>query len=409
MAAALVLALALGACGSGGDDGQVELRYTWWGNDQRAELLTEAVEMFERENPGITVATSFAEFGSYWQRLATEAAGGNPPDVMQIDYSYLREYSERGLLRDLTPYEGEIIAVDELLPGMEAAGRVGDEYFAVPVGRTSLSFQYDPEVWAEAGLAPPEVGWSWADFEGALETLQAHLGEERFPTTSWSQHLTFFENWLAQRGASLYTEDGDLGFEEADLTEYWEMVVDLQERGLVVPHDRVVAGDTVTPLGHGLSASEFGWDTLMLSTENTYGSPLALGPMPTGTDELGTYFKPSALMGVSARSEHPEEAAMLIDFLVNDPEAAALLGADRGMPATVAQQENVDLAGPAGLVGEYETSIEEHVRDTPPPPPPGGSAVERTLIRIDEEIGYGRVTVAEGVERFFADARDSLD
>ncbi|WJH34709.1 hypothetical protein N6H14_00330 [Paenibacillus sp. CC-CFT747] len=36
-------------------------------------------------------------------------------------------------------------------------------------------------------------------------------------------------------------------------------------------------------------------------------------------------------MSVSAKTQHPKEAAMFISFMVNDPEATAILGSERGV------------------------------------------------------------------------------
>ena len=69
----------------------------------RAELYNEAIAAFNEEYPNITVNSTFLGFPEFWEKRQTEAAGGNLPDVMQFDYSYLRQYSENGLLLDLDP------------------------------------------------------------------------------------------------------------------------------------------------------------------------------------------------------------------------------------------------------------------------------------------------------------------
>ncbi len=59
------LALALGALtlatGCGGDadtamsGGKTVLRYTWWGNPDRAQRTDKAVQLFEKRHPGVEV------------------------------------------------------------------------------------------------------------------------------------------------------------------------------------------------------------------------------------------------------------------------------------------------------------------------------------------------------------------
>ena len=72
-----------------------------WGNDSRLKLTEEAVTAFEQANPGITVQVENSEFGSYWDKLATQTAANDAPDVIQMDESYIAAYGGRSALLDL--------------------------------------------------------------------------------------------------------------------------------------------------------------------------------------------------------------------------------------------------------------------------------------------------------------------
>ncbi|MGO4424502.1 extracellular solute-binding protein, partial [Streptomyces sp. MCAF7] len=73
----------LSACSAAsGDTSGITLRFSWWGNDDRAARTEDAVRLFEKEHPGVTVRTSNGDFGAYLQKLATQAAGGGVPDVV---------------------------------------------------------------------------------------------------------------------------------------------------------------------------------------------------------------------------------------------------------------------------------------------------------------------------------------
>src|SRR6185312_15771052 len=75
VAAAGALALAGCAGGGGGSGGAASMQFAWWGSTARHN--------------------------------ATQPAGGNAPDVIQMDYSYIGEYARRGSLLDLGPYLGK--------------------------------------------------------------------------------------------------------------------------------------------------------------------------------------------------------------------------------------------------------------------------------------------------------------
>ncbi|APU16150.1 ABC-type sugar transport system, periplasmic component [Actinoalloteichus sp. GBA129-24] len=403
-----VALVAAGCGGAAGDDGPVNLTYTFWGNTDRGDLTTEAIAIFEEKNPDITVDITFADFESYWQKLATEAAGGNPPDVVQMDYTYLREYADRGVLLDLAPLVGEQIDTDDLVGGLSEAGRVDDGYYAIPIGSNMMSFQYDAAVWDAAGAVRPETGWTWDDYAAAAAAVTEANGGDPWGGMDIGEHLHMLDVWLRQNGGQVYTDSGELGFTEADLIEFWELNERWRDAESVIPLSAVDQAIADTSLAVGATASEFAWDNFLPSTENTYGSELALAPFPSDTDELGLYAKPSMLMSVTTRTDHPEESARLIDFMINDPDAGRIFGANRGLPATTTQRETAEFEGVNARIEEYENSMEGLLGETPAPPPPGGAGVERLMQRLNEEVAYDRATVADTAARFMTEAEQIL-
>src|SRR5688500_8425970 len=102
-------ALLTTACGSeSGDDGPVTIRFSWWGNEDRAKITNEAGRAFEKANPDITVETESIDFNSYFDRLATSVAAQDEPDVITMGGAYPREYADRGVLLDLEQVSGEL-------------------------------------------------------------------------------------------------------------------------------------------------------------------------------------------------------------------------------------------------------------------------------------------------------------
>ena len=76
------------------------------------------------------------------------------------------------------------------------------------------------------------------------------------------------------------------------------------------------------------------WTNQLTAITNASGKELKLLRVPGESEEerTGMYFKPAMYYSVSAKSEHPEEAALLVDFLLNDPAAGEILLSDRGLP-----------------------------------------------------------------------------
>ena len=117
LAAALVLPLALAAaaCGDdgdsagGGSNDKVELSIFWWGADKRAELTEKALDLYTQKHPNVTFKKTWQANQGYYDKLATLTAGGNAPDIFQIDDNAISEYAQRGVTLDLTPYSSNAI------------------------------------------------------------------------------------------------------------------------------------------------------------------------------------------------------------------------------------------------------------------------------------------------------------
>ena len=413
------LGLVATACGGGGDGGSgeaVTLRFVWWGNDDRARVTEQALDLFERRHPNIKVETSFSEFNAYFQKLATEVAGGSAPDVLQMDYRYVREYADRGVLLELDEHAGERIKVDRISPALLAGGKVNGKLYALPFGQNTQVFVYDPEKWEAAGVPEPKLGWTWDEFLQSAARVTEASGGTANGVTDFGGADDWFEVWLRQQGKTEYTEDGKLGWTVEDLEQFWGLATRCREsKACTPPNVTAQAGGgsaaAESPLVKGQSAGEFTYDSAAPSFWDLTGKSAGLAPFPSSGGELGQYAKPSMLLSIAKRSEHPEEAAMLVDFLLNDAEAGKILGVSRGLPANSSIREAVGQAledDAQRAVFEYEKRVEPELVDAPPPPPKGAGTIKQAFIRVYEDVMFGRVPVEEGAKRMLDEAEQAL-
>src|SRR5205807_5627407 len=98
-------AAALAAAGIGPARAQEKrLRMYWWGGKERADRTFKVNELYSAANPGVKIDGETLGWGDYWARLATQAAGRNAPDIIQMDYRYIFEYARRGALLPFDAY-----------------------------------------------------------------------------------------------------------------------------------------------------------------------------------------------------------------------------------------------------------------------------------------------------------------
>lgn len=122
------------------------------------------------------------------------------------------------------------------------------------------------------------------------------------------------------------------------------------------------------------------------------------------------YFKPAMYWSVSATTEHPEEAARFVDFLVNAPEAAELLLSDRGLPVNTRLREQIiDRLEPADQqVAEFLEQIRGDLQPPPPVPPPGAGEVQEIIQQINEQVLFGQLTPDQAADRFMEEVRAAI-
>ncbi|MGP4087285.1 carbohydrate ABC transporter substrate-binding protein, partial [Streptomyces sp. KR55] len=223
-----------------------------------------------------------------------------------------------------------------------------------------------------------------------------------------------FEVWLRGQGKSLYTEDGGLGFTADDLTRWWTFTDELRREGTVSPAEQTTQLDgTVenTPLGRGKAIADINWDAPASGFVPLVGEGVTLAPMPSGEDGTpGQYFKPSMFMGVSADSGHPEEGALLIDFMLNDPGAAKILGATRSIPVneTLREETAGSLTDFDRTIHDFQATLEGELNDPPQAPPSGDSALQTTFQRDYDQVSYERMSPREAAENYITEAKAEL-
>jgi multiple sugar transport system substrate-binding protein len=223
-----------------------------------------------------------------------------------------------------------------------------------------------------------------------------------------------FEVWLRGQGKALYTEDGGLGFTTDDLTRWWTFTDKLRREGAVSPAEQTTQLDGSvenTPLGRGKSVTDANWDAPASGFLALVPTGVALAPMPSGEDGTpGQYFKPSMFLGVSADTGHPEEAAQLVDFLINDREAAKILGASRGIPVneTVRDEIGPRLKDFDKTIAVYQASLEGKLKDPPQAPPSGDNALQSTFQRDYDQVSYARMSPREAAANYVTEAKAEL-
>jgi multiple sugar transport system substrate-binding protein len=402
-AAALASLGALGARGAWAQDARIRL--LWWGNTDRNERTAKVIELFTAANPGVAVEGESAGWDDYWTRLATQTAGGNAPDVMQMDYRYIFEYARRGVL---LPLDEAVASGDLDLSGFSeaaiAGGKVDGTLYGISLGANSSTMIVNTQAFEEAGVAMPEWGISWDDYATRMAELTEKAGKRGFyGSPDGGGDEPTFELWLRQRGKALYDAEGKLGFDAADATGWYTMWQAMRDSGACVPADlqaldQLTIETSMLTLGH--AATAFNHSNQIVGFQAINQAPLVMLPKPTGGEgsQPGQYLKPSMFFSAYANTGVASESAKLVNYFINDPAATEVLGVERGVPESSAVR--AELANTLDELGKAQIDFIDRLGDLagplPPPPPAGAGEIQFVLKRINEEVGFGTPPEAGG-------------
>src|SRR4051794_35403574 len=193
---------------------EVRLRMFWWGAKDRAERTERVNQLYQQSHAGVTIAGESLGWTDYWPRLATQTAGRNAADVIQMDYRYIFEYARRGALLAFDPYVGKSLNLRDFSTAAVDSGKVDGKIYGVSLGLNSVALVYDKQLIESLGLKSPSWPMSWKDFgDLAVEITKAAKKEGGFAGIQDAGGLEpALECWVRERGLNLYTTDGKLGF-----------------------------------------------------------------------------------------------------------------------------------------------------------------------------------------------------
>lgn len=400
-----------------GGDEKITLRVAWWGSQDRHEKTQKAIKLFEEKNPNIKITPEFTGWDGYWEKMATAAAGKNLADVIQMDYRYLMEYVDRGLIEDLNPFvETGILNFDDVGKAYIEGGYVKDKLYAVNLGTNALAIAYDPAMFKKAGVEPFQPGYTWQDYAEASKKLKDSFGKGVYGVEGAKNYLWNFQYYLRQHDIELYNEDGTaLGYKDdkllVEFLNYWDKLL---KDGVAAPPDvtAAVQGRLEEELiVHEKAPTLWFNSNQIVALQSAAGRELKLAPLPSLPDgKEGLYLKPSQFFSVSKDSKHKEAAAKFIDFITNNLEANDILEAERGVPISAKVRDHLlpKVNEATKEMFNYVELAEQHSSPIYPPEPSGAGELDALFTRLAEQLNFGKLSTKQMAKQFRDEANKIL-
>ncbi|UWX03504.1 sugar ABC transporter substrate-binding protein [Pseudoxanthomonas sp. NC8] len=167
----------------------------FWAIGREAEVVTELVAQFERENPGIRVEVQQIPGTAAHEKLLTAYAADALPDLCQLGNTLLPEFAALGVLEPLQPMveASAVVAPEDYFPGVWETSVIDGKLVGVPWYVDTRLLFYRKDILREAGVEHPPR--TWAEWEQAMAAVKARVGPDRYailmPLNEFEQLVSF--------------------------------------------------------------------------------------------------------------------------------------------------------------------------------------------------------------------------
>ncbi|MBR4554487.1 MAG: carbohydrate ABC transporter substrate-binding protein [Ruminococcus sp.] len=379
---------------------QVQITLSWWGNDSRNEYTIAAVQRFEKLHPDIKVKCSYSEWQGYEARSQVQMISGTEADVMQINVGWLGQYSADGTGYYDIEKLSDTVDLSNFTPEMLDYGRRNGVLNAIPIAMNAETVYINKDVYSDFGLFVPQT---WDDIFQAAKVFSKHgiyalAGASK---SIWLYCIAYAEQCS---GRQFFNDKSEITFTADDLKimiEFYNRLV----REKVIPK---VEDFQRFNIDNGTYAGVVAWVSDALNyykgliekgTEVIAADYTAFDPSKSGS---GWYAKPATLYALSRNTEHPKEAAMLLDFMLNSREWAELQGVEKGIPVSASGRRYLEEIGKlSGLQYEASQVMEKNTFIKPMDPFTENADLYETFIEYCDLVLFDKSTSDEAAKELY--------
>lgn len=291
-------------------------------------ILRQAISEYQTQNPNVKVTLQIpsaegATTEDVIRALNTEILNGSGPDVLVLDGLPAQSYAEKGVLLDLNAVDG---LLEGVLPNLTTAQAYGDNIYQIPAQFTI------PAIVSKTGTAQPD------SMSTLLQQIQAN--SDNVPYLVIPPNLdageSFLMDWYLPCAPEVYSNNTlDMAQLENVLGQIQSMHSQLQsdatkfgvtQEGIWVETDSMMESidDGIYQLGQGNA-------TAHVTTLTGEASLYALSLLQDGQCQIDSLygsgrFLPQCSVGITANSQHQEEAKDFLSVLLSQSVQSAHVG-----------------------------------------------------------------------------------
>ena len=394
-------------------DGKTQLSILWWGSQTRHELTTQMLEKFQEENPDIEVVMDYSDWNGYWTKLPAQVAGGQTPDVIQMDYGKLEQYVENGVIAPLDDYVADgSLDLSNVVQSVIDSGSIDGKLYAVSTGTNTPAMLYRKDILDDLGIEMP-MNPTMSEYTDIAKKVYEATGlRDNFVTNCNADNLRLR---LRNYGMNLYNDDASaLGFDDPKyIVDMWQLALDAQNEGWGL---RIGEATDVTGFDSMVvdTWSRFQYSNELQAYRDATGKDISMAMIPNADDATAssTFLKPAMFWCVAADSDVKDAAVRFINYFTNDTSCYDIVGVERAVPISSEMREY--LAPTLDEVGKQVIEFIDYVSQPNMasllmnPDPAKHSEIYDLLGQYSDQVRYGEITDLPAAAQQFMDEANAI-
>lgn len=399
----------------------VELRFSWWGSDNRHKAIQQVIKLYQDKHPNVTIKPEYGAWDGWQQNILTQLGGQTEADIMQVNYNWVHSFGKgKNVFLDLNTVSKNLELSNwdaNYLKAME----VGGEQAAVPHGMTARAYLYNKPLFEQAKLAYPTTYDELMDAGKVIGKGNTATGaENKYALLNIGKECPdlFIAQMLYNKTGKVMQVAGKVQYTEQEVAWALEQYNKFAQAGAMptFQQQNAMANESNPDWTSGRGGSIYEWIGTMDKYLNSYKGgkakeEIAIAPyiVETAGQTPNIYVKPNLGYAISKNSKHPEVAADFLNFYFTNEEAVTALGTSIGISsnkATLAIQEKAGLLkgimkdGYDMLAKYPQTVMDPYFED---------SNVRGARYSALEAYRSGKLSSAEAAKQYIAKQQEELN
>ncbi|MGD8822814.1 MAG: extracellular solute-binding protein [Anaerolineales bacterium] len=306
----------------------VEIRFTYYADGVEADVMQPILDAFMAEHPNITVVLDVVPYATIDEQLPVLVESGEGPDMARI--TNFGAY--QGELLDLRDYlsDPDYYTSNFPAPILMALG-----YGGFPDAYTVTGPYVNETLFEQANIDMPGEGATWEDWTEATAAVAEATGTQYAISIDRTGHR--FAGPAMSMGATLIDADGNFTVDTPGFRAFAELLKSWHDQGLT-PSEVWLVGDSLNNCidwfksGDLVMCMSGSWQINGLANDVGDAFDWVVVPNPTGEGGSTGVAGGSAVVAF-ADTEHPEEVAMLMEYLMQEENYSAFSAGTLSLPA----------------------------------------------------------------------------